>query len=330
MSTINLLAENLDSRVEFKCASPRFYWNKDGELSIAAADEWPLEYSGGVAIGRHEPEPAAINYQGHSLTPLSGTGYTLSQNANMSEMDGPAGTVTTFDIGWVNIGLYSNTTSEWLVPTHTNTLSTTFTRSIMNTEVSMESSMRIYVARLDGSNYCYGLAASIPAGDVTASFFRARDPDSRIGVTLIQIESGKIATSPILTEAGATGTRQESSVTVNTSGVTSLTAYYSDGTSVNYSVSGSTYSLPLSEHNWGERYLQYLELPDTDETGTVVRCMGANGVPVSALRAGDGQSAVRCFTPGGYTVAVVAAENGQQNSVRCLSAGGYPVWVVKG
>ncbi|AWH88029.1 prophage tail fiber N-terminal domain-containing protein [Limnobaculum parvum] len=60
-SVINMLSEELDNRLRYKCANGYAYKGANGLLHYAGADIYPVEYINGIAVGRHEPEPQGSN-----------------------------------------------------------------------------------------------------------------------------------------------------------------------------------------------------------------------------------------------------------------------------
>ena len=66
VSPIRLDDPTLDGRVTYTRAGAASYIGQDGKIYQTAANQWPLEYLGGVVKGRNEPEPAATNYLKYS------------------------------------------------------------------------------------------------------------------------------------------------------------------------------------------------------------------------------------------------------------------------
>lgn len=62
IKAIDLTAQSLDSRISYN-GPTHLYWDASGKLATSTANVWPLEYRDGVAIGRHQPEPASTNIQ---------------------------------------------------------------------------------------------------------------------------------------------------------------------------------------------------------------------------------------------------------------------------
>lgn len=76
---INLLASALDSRIVYD--GPRVYYiNRNGNLVRSVANEWPLTFIDGKAVGRVPPEDASRNLYINSETWGSAGGRTFVQN----------------------------------------------------------------------------------------------------------------------------------------------------------------------------------------------------------------------------------------------------------
>ena len=67
---INMLSPTLDSRIVYE-GSQIYYINRNGNLVQSAANEWPLTFIDGTAVGRVPPEKAATNVVEHSNNLLS-------------------------------------------------------------------------------------------------------------------------------------------------------------------------------------------------------------------------------------------------------------------
>lgn len=259
---INLRAEVLDPRVTY--AGPvHIYWSEENRLDMSPENLWPLEYRDGVAVGRHEPEPAATNFQGASLlATVDGADYVGTVGMIVGDMSGPTGfPIVTFNNNWDKAAIYSNAEASWLVPEYPEASESTFIRRLIPFVSRADSQLRTYIARLNAGNYCYALSQPVPAGSGVASFFNCRDTDQRIGVSLIQVESGVLATSPIITGTGVSENRAAASVSIDTSGgFSALRVHFSAGEAEQHAVTGNSFLLPVASRHWGERYITQLEL----------------------------------------------------------------------
>lgn len=256
---ISLLASELDPRLTYT-GPAHYYWNEAGQLALSAVNEWPVEYVNGVAVGRHEPEPAAINYQGASQgDDISGADYVSSVNTASTLIEGAngIGAMQQFDANRNKIALYDNAASKWLVNEFVP--AEEFLRVRMSGTTSTETAVRTYIARRDSTNYCYALSQQVPAGDVTASFYRWVTSGG-VAVGVIQVESGKLTTSPIITAPGKTAVRSASSAIVDVTGYKTLRILFHNGASETYDITGDTFNLSLATEHWGLRYITTIEL----------------------------------------------------------------------
>lgn len=136
-----------------------------------------------------------------------------------------------------------------------------YQRVIMSGELPSAAQVRTYIGRWDSSNYCYALSQEIPAGPITASVYRAQsDSASGIGVSLISVEVGTLATSPVTTSLGSTGTRTAARAAINTMDYSTASIFYSDGTSVDLIPVNDAVSVPLASRQWGGRYVTSVKL----------------------------------------------------------------------
>jgi hypothetical protein len=87
-SPINLAMASLDSRVNFTRAGAASYVGSNGLILQASANQWPLEYLGGV--GRAEPEPASTNVLKFSAT-VSNAVWAANNSIKTSAQSSPSG-----------------------------------------------------------------------------------------------------------------------------------------------------------------------------------------------------------------------------------------------
>lgn len=257
--TIDMTAAELDPRITYTGPAHR-YVDFEGVLQVAAKNEWPLSGGNLNVYGRHEPEPEATNYQGASQgEDISGPDYVSSVNTASTVIEGAngIGAMQLFDASRSKAALYDNGDAKWLVTEFEPSVA--LTRVTMSGTTSSDTTIRTYIARRDSANYCYALSQQVPAGDVTASFYRwVRS--AGIAVGLIQVESGKLATSPIITEAGKSNTRPASSATVDVTGYKTLRMIFSNGDTETYRMSGDTFTIPTAKYNWGTRFISSIEI----------------------------------------------------------------------
>lgn len=262
---IDFTLPQLDSRVVYT-GPQHLYFAQDGTLKLSAQNECPLEYRNGVAVGRHEPEPATVNYirgnQYDSIGPSSGASVDWSYGGQVATVaDGPLG----FKEAAINpndtlTGIYSEDTSTFIAPVIESPATQDYqlvTRTAVNTSVAL---LRWYVARVSTTDYLYGRAGNVPAGQVVASVLRRKDfggvPADRLYSTLAQLEQGFLATSPVVTPVGASASRPASTMAILTNNARQMTITYSNGDIVQIDNPGASYTINQSTKNWSERYLK--------------------------------------------------------------------------
>lgn len=257
LDSINLLSSVLDPRITFT-GPPHFYWTADNVLVTSDENVWPLEYRNGLVVGRHEPEPSATNYQrlmrGNVAT-SSATGAwrtTLPLGTGIGPDGGNIGEVSSsYDL----YAVYNATNSSWILEQTTPEVIPDFwNRIVVPFTLTAAAQIRTYTARKDSSTYLLALSERLQPGDFVTSFYRQHGSTS-ILTGFVQVETGSLATSPIITNDD-TASRAASSVVVDTSAVQSITVRYSDGTSDDYNTPDDTFSLPFAQKNWSERYIQ--------------------------------------------------------------------------
>lgn len=262
LSPIDLTKVELDPRISFKCASRHAFWMSNGVLGFAAANTWPLSYVGGIAIGRHEPEPAATNLQVYSRVTgaepynmVSGD-YALTASDDGAPDQGAIALVplrinqywVTQDVGGVSL---VNATpyvfkNEWQRIANTFVTSA---RSRIRFRVAYSTTGNLWATQSEN----YG---DWPAGGTYAAswFYRQVDDESYV-VGFVQLEAGALSTSPLITEDAQTTKRAESMVIIDTKHTSSLTVYFSDGSSEMHKTPDKEFTLPFAPKNWGERYI---------------------------------------------------------------------------
>lgn len=288
---INLLASTLDSRVVYD--GPQIYYiNRNGNLVQSAANEWPLTFIDGVAVGRVPPEPASSNILIKS-SKLSDTSWLKTSTTVSDAVD-----------GILNGSTFS------LVPTTTNG-NHTVQQSVSSAFADGDVYTLSYVAKAYGYNYARLRAAddegfiaecvanlstgTIYAGgsgsDITelgdgwyrftetvvirtggasslllaswvynnsaiASF--AGDGVSGILACAMQIEKSPFATSPIVTDASPSA-RQTATAKVAMNGATSIDITYSDGTVVNVPSVDGYATIPQADSAWGSKHITRID-----------------------------------------------------------------------
>jgi hypothetical protein len=263
LSDVDLTAARIDRRVKFQCASHRAYHAADGTIQFAEPDVWPLEYVNGVPVGRHEPEPQATNYRlgsrapGATLYRLKKTGTDVISPAGVPEAieyvtaqtSTPVIAALLYDLtlpesGPVTVSAIGrNGTAELTVRKNGDSVAVGFTDS--------EFSRAVLLSDYDATATRNRYAVYFP-----------RDNGATGYIWHMQIETGDIATSPIMTTTSAV-TRAAAFATVTNPGgqATAIRVHYSDGTTDEYDfgANGSDIQLPQSATNWGTRYITRIQ-----------------------------------------------------------------------
>lgn len=289
---INLLASALDSRIVYD--GPQVYYiNRNGNLVQSAANEWPLTFIDGVAVGRVPPEVSVTNR------------FLYSSNFSSSN--------------W-NKGLVSVSVSETGVLTAAGTYDVTATATsgnhLINQTVDVSvgvgdmvtfsffakangyNFIRMYVRELptvlgsavvdlrDGSIYSgpggtdvtdvgggwFRISETITATEdktmsirmdawiysdgVTGSF--TGDGVSGVKLSAATVEVNQNTTSPVITDAVVV-TRAAASAKVTMNGATSIDITYSDGTVVNVPSVDGYAAIPQADSTWGSKYITRID-----------------------------------------------------------------------
>lgn len=285
---INMLSSTLDSRIVYD--GPQVYYiSRNGNLVQSAANEWPLMFIDGVAVGRVPPEVSVTNR------------FLYSSNFSSSN--------------W-NKGLVSVSVSETGVLTAAGTYDVTATTTsgnhLINQTIDVSvgvgdkvtfsffakangyNFIRIYVRELptvlgsavvdlrDGSIY-YGpggtdvtdvgggwfrisetitatedktmsirMDAWIYSDGVTGSF--TGDGVSGVKLSAATVEVNKNTTSPVITDAVVV-TRTAASAKVVMSGAASIDITYSDGSVINVLAVDGYAPIPQADSAWGSKYI---------------------------------------------------------------------------
>lgn len=284
---INMLSSTLDSRIVYD--GPQVYYiNRNGNLVQSAANEWPLTFIDGVAVGRVPPESTSSNI--------------LIKSSKLSDASWVKTRATVSDAvdGFLNSGTFS------LVPTQTNDSHLVY-QSVSSAFAEGDVYTLSYVAKAYGYNYARLRAADdagfiadcianlstgvIYAGSTGSDIAELGDGwyrftetvairhggasslllaswvynNSAVGsfvgdgvsgilVCAMQIEKSPFATSPIVTESSPV-TRTTASAKVTMNGATSIDITYSDGTSVNVPAAGDYAIIPRADSAWGSKYI---------------------------------------------------------------------------
>ncbi|AUY25503.1 hypothetical protein [Mixta calida] len=276
---IDLTASQLDSRLAYS-GPTHSYMGADGKLLASAENEWPLEYVNGVAVGRHEPEPAATNLFGsimlENMTSLPGSdGFTEYRESGSGSVFHRTQFRTSGALsGNITYSLMLMHRGRNNLAFRAGFLGNTFQNiGINNRQVGYVGSGYVSASTTIVSDETFIFRAAFPyfgannglltsPTSVTDDSVPTGITDTAVGFSAAypQIEAGTLATSPIISAAGVQGKRAASSVSVQTTGFSSLLLHFSDGTTTTHQITGDTFTLPTSTKNWGERYIQRIEM----------------------------------------------------------------------
>lgn len=264
---IDLTDELLDPRISYS-GPAHFYWNKTGSLALCAENEWPLEYQNGQPAGRHAPEPAAINLIpgtkfediGFAGVPrdwiYAGTAAQIIQNADIGLNAVQTSTASTL------AAVYSEASSAFIALPEDGGSPAAWTRITRKFTVTDADAglLRWYISRASSTDYLYGRSADVPAGNYIASVLRRVTTDGVLSA-FAQLESGGIATSPIMCPAGATATRIAATVTINTKGYRMIYVRYTGNYGESFPARGNVSELRVAQRaHWGTRYIRQISL----------------------------------------------------------------------
>ncbi|QDH49642.1 hypothetical protein KYLE_21 [Pantoea phage Kyle] len=240
-------------------------------MKTSATNQWPVEYRNGVAVGRHQPEPASTNYQPSgrgnvaSAYVVVGTGAGFAADATGGPDGGAIGTVNTDganylisqDVNGIVMAPYTaydaNPAWQRKVAKYTSQ-----NLSRIRHRLSNPNEANFYLYLTQNSSYPSGWLA---AGDWTSSWFY-QTINNRLKLGMLQIEPGKLATSPfIIEDASLTKVRAASSATVTkVADATGVKFNFSDGSSKTASFgSSNSVTVPLADADWGVKYITTIE-----------------------------------------------------------------------
>lgn len=293
---INLLASTLDSRIIYD--GPQVYYiNRNGNLAQSAADEWPLTFIDGAAVGRVPPENAATNllYKSEDYSVQGGAWSRTRVSVNYGETEAPtgentAGKVTPTTDNNTHVILQTITpdgNSEYVLSVflksngYTNALVQIgiFASQIERNVVRVDLSNGIITSASDSSRcgiHIIGdgwyrvwtrvstiespttINASVYVTDTSGNTSFAGDGDSAISVFGAQMEKSTNSSSYIKTEENLI-TRQAATAKVVTSGATSIDITYSDGSMINVQSVDGYATIPQADSAWGSKYITRID-----------------------------------------------------------------------
>lgn len=295
---INLMTSTLDSRIVYD--GPRVYYiNRNGNLVQSAADEWPLTFIDGVAVGRVPPEKAATNYQLYSRTSdqwssISRMGVKESEQHVYIDSTGIECAPTTDSgahfllgrgIGASNVETGSYLTSSVAVKSNgagfvqlywsggATGISSRYSNFDLNNCIASGTAASSYIADL-GGGWFYCSSSVLVEGDGSVatsagvagivSLSSSRAPSySGDGVSSFIIASSQVEQGALSTSPIITDSsavsRQAASAKVVMSGAASIDITYSDGTVVNVQAVDDYAAIPQADSSWGSKYITRID-----------------------------------------------------------------------
>lgn len=281
---INLLASTLDSRIVYE--GPQVYYiNRNGNLVQSAANEWPLTFIDGVAVGRVPPEYYSENLYINSgdLSSSSLINVTVDSETTSDMFSVTATTTSGSHYFYQNKQLDAEDHVSFSIIAASNGLN--FLRLyIRNSDNSDAGSVIVNIDSKDIQSSFGGVASVTDLGDyvsvsisLDASMLSSASADYRVmlyasattgafpgdGVSGIvvfnpQIEKSAFATSPIVTDSSVV-TRPSASAKVAMNGATSIDITYSDGSTVNVPAVDNYAVIPQANSAWGSKYITRID-----------------------------------------------------------------------
>lgn len=285
---INMLSPTLDSRIVYE--GPQIYYiNRNGNLVQSAANEWPLTFIDGTAVGRVPPEKAATNVVEHSNNLLSTsfsrarttttasslalfqetyaaklTATSVSGNHYINKAEAPE-QETRYSIGAI---IKADEYQSAAVAIGNRAALDNFQYAYVDLAsgylISGDTS-RSFVSNLGGGWYHVSMSADTnDSGELIYSQINMLSPSNSLTFTgddvsgfiiaLIQMEPSEFVSSPIVTEESPV-TRPTASAKVVMNGATSIDITYSDGSVVNVTSVDDYATIPQADSAWGSKYI---------------------------------------------------------------------------
>lgn len=285
---INLLASTLDSRIVYD--GPQVYYiNRNGNLVQSAANEWPLTFIDGVAVGRVPPEVSVTNVFNYSsnfsssawgkervtvqqsasdiladagtydiITTTASRTHLVNQTVDISVSTGDKVTFSFFAKanGFDFIRMYVRTFGSAVV----NLIDGSFYSGASNSSLIYVGNdwYRISetITATEDTTVSATMDAWIYSSGTTGSF--AGDGVSGVRLCAATVELNGTTTSPILTEALPV-TRPTASAKVAMNGATSIDVTYSDGSVINVQAVDNYATIPQANSAWGSKYITRID-----------------------------------------------------------------------
>lgn len=291
---INLLASTLDSRVVYD--GPQVYYiNRNGNLVQSAANEWPLTFIDGVAMGRVPPEDESTNnilYSADFNNSSWSKGRVTVENDVLPSpfMQGFADRLVATSVNGTHVitqpitpissseysvsffikagGLEKSLVQIGTFSSQTNPNPVTI--DLINGVITSANDFSrcgilplsddwyfVWTASTTTASPSNILAACLLADQSGNTTFTGNDVD---GIYLwgAKLEKSPFASSPIITEASPV-TRPKASAKVVMSGATSIDITYSDGSVVNVQSVDGYATIPQADSTWGSKYITRID-----------------------------------------------------------------------
>lgn len=289
---INLLASTLDSRIVYD--GPQVYYiNRNGNLVQSAADEWPLTFIDGVAVGRVPPEVSVTNRFLYSSNFSSSNWNKGLVSVSVSET-GVLTAAGTYDVTAtatsgnhlinqtvdVSVGVGDKVTFSFFAKANGYNFIRMYVRELPTVLGSAVVDLRdgsIYsgpggtdvtdvgggwlrisetITATEDKTMSIRMDAWIYSDGVTGSF--TGDGVSGIKLSAATVEVNQNTTSPVITDA-VVATRTTASAKVTMNGATSIDITYSDGTVVNVPSVDDYATIPQADSAWGSKYITRID-----------------------------------------------------------------------
>nr|UVX90426.1 MAG: minor tail protein [Bacteriophage sp.] len=289
---INLLASTLDSRIVYE-GSQIYYINRNGNLVQSAANEWPLTFIDGTAVGRVPPEKAATNVVEHSNNLLSTsfsrtrttttasslalfqetyaaklTATSVSGNHHINKAEAPEQETRYSISAIIKADEYQSAAVAIGNRAALDNFQYAYVDLASGYLISGDTS-RSFVSNLGGGWYHVSMSADTnDSGGLIYSQINMLSPSNSLTFTgddvsgfiiaLIQMEPSEFASSPIVTEESPV-TRPTASAKVAMNGATSIDITYSDGSVINVQAVDGYASIPQADSAWGSKYITRID-----------------------------------------------------------------------
>lgn len=288
---INLLASTLDSRIVYD--GPQVYYiNQNGNLVQSAANEWPLTFIDGVAVGRVPPEYTSKNAILHntdladvvwtttrmSITASPQTGMLVNgcfklipttDNGSHFIQQYPVigdsnGDLCTFSViakanGYSFLRIRIGNGATFVADVTVNLDSGTIAGGAANSTIeNLGGGWYRFSEKVAAASSYSGINMQVWVHNNSNSSTFAGDGVNGVLVCTPQSDSSGLSTSPIVTDASP-ATRPSASTKVAMNGATSIDITYSDGSVVNVPEVGGYAAIPQADSAWGSKYITRID-----------------------------------------------------------------------